>query len=405
MTQTPDAVDGGPGRVRWLLLAGIWLIYFCFGMTVTSLAPLVTPIRQELQISNTLMGVILGAWPLVYIAFALPAGILLDRIGVRMGLILASGVMALSLAARGLAQEPWQLLLAVALFGLGGPMISIGAPKTIARLFSGASRGMAMGIYMTGPAFGGIVSLALTNSVLMPLAGGDWRKVFAFHTAVVLCSGAVWLFVSGLPAARRSGWNVEAGKKFNLPAFLEILRSAEVRLILILAIGIFFFNHGLNNWLPEILRARGFGAAEAGILAALPTAVGIIGALIIPRFATPPRRMAIMAGLLGSALVATCLLQAGAIGLLVPGLVLQGVARSSMMAVAILLLMDARGVPQDRLGLAGGLFFTFAEIGGVLGPLTLGLVSDLSGGFVLPLALLTLVCAGLLGVLARLWRI
>ena len=405
MTRATDADGGGPGRVRWLLLAGVWLIYFCFGLSVASVAPLVTPISQELGISNTLMGMILGAWPLVYIAAALPAGILLDRIGVRMGLLLASGVIATSLAARGLAQEPWQLLLAVAIFGFGGPMISIGAPKTIARLFPGASRGMAMGLYMTGPSLGAIVSFSLTNSILMPLAGGEWRYVFAFHTAVVLVSGVIWLLLSSLPAVRNSGWNVEAGKKFNLPAFIDILRSGEVRLILILAIGIFFFNHGLNNWLPEILRDRGFGAAQAGILAALPTAVGIMGALVIPRFATPSRRIGIMAALFGAALVATGLLQAQAIELLLPGLVLQGIARSSMMAVAILLLMDARGVPQDRLGLAGGLFFTFAEIGGVLGPLTIGLVSDLSGGFVLPLAMLTLVCAGLLGVVARLARL
>jgi cyanate permease len=404
MTQVADADSSDPGPVRWLLLAGVWLIYFCFGLSVASLAPLVTPISQELGISNTLMGVILGAWPLVYIAAALPAGILLDRIGVRMGLLLASGFMAASLAARGVAQEPWQLLLAVAIFGLGGPMISIGAPKTIARLFPGSSRGTAMGIYMTGPSLGAIVSLALTNSVLMPLAGGEWRLVFAFHTAAVLLSAVFWMFLSGLPSVRNSGWNVEAGKKFNLPAFIDILRSGEVRLILILAIGIFFFNHGLNNWLPEILRDRGFSAANAGILAALPTAVGILGALVIPRFATPHRRIRIMTGLLGAALAATCLLQAGAIELLVPGLVLQGIARSSMMAVAILLLMDARGVPQDRLGLAGGLFFTFAEVGGVLGPLTIGLLSDLSGGFVLPLGMLTLVCAGLLGVVARLAR-
>jgi cyanate permease len=284
-------------------------------------------------------------------------------------------------------------------------MISIGAPKTIARLFTGPSRGMAMGIYMTGPSVGAIVSLALTNSVLMPLAGGDWRYVFAFHTSVVLASAVLWLVLSGLPAALESGWNDEAGKKFNLPAFLDILRSGEVRLILMLAIGVFFFNHSLNNWLPEILRGHGFSPAAAGILAALPTAVGIAGALIIPRFATPPRRMRIMAGLVGAALLASCLLQAGALELLLPGLVLQGIARSSLMTVAILLLMEARGVPQDRLGLAGGLFFTFAEVGGVLGPLTFGFVSDLSGGFGLSLAMLTLVCVGLILVLARLARL
>jgi len=399
-----QAAEGETGGIRWLLLLGVWLIYFCFGVTVASIAPLVTPISAELGISNTLMGVILGAWPLVYIAAALPAGVLLDRIGVRAGLLLASGFMAASLAARGLAQEPWHLLLAVALFGLGGPMISIGAPKTIARLFSGAARGTAMGIYATGPSLGAILSLALTNSVLMPLNGGEWRYVFSFHTIIVVASGALWLILSGLPAARDSGWDDEAGKRFDLRAFADILRIGEVRLILVLAIGIFFFNHGLNNWLPEILRDRGFDAVAAGLLAAVPTAVGVVGALVIPRFATPPRRIRIMAGLLGAALIASLLLQASAAEVLLLGLFLQGIARSSLMTVSILILMEARDVPKDRLGLAGGLFFTFAEIGGFLGPMTFGLLSDLSGTFALPLGAVTLLCALLLGVLGHLAR-
>ena len=103
MTQ---ATQGATGGVRWVLLAGVWLIYFCFGMTVASIAPLVTPIGRDLGISNAVMGVILGAWLLVYIVAALPAGMLLDRIGVRAGLLLAALFMTLSLAARGLAQEP-----------------------------------------------------------------------------------------------------------------------------------------------------------------------------------------------------------------------------------------------------------------------------------------------------------
>ncbi len=84
------------------------------------------------------------------------------------------------------------------------------------------------------------------------------------------------------------------------------------------------------------------------------------------------------------------------------GASLQGLARGAMMTVAILLLMETPRVPEERLGLAGGLFFTFAEIGGVMGPVTFGVLSDLSGSFVQPLAALSVVCAVLLAILARL---
>jgi MFS family permease len=68
-------------RTNWPQLALGWLVYFSFGMVAVSLVPIITPLREELGISYTEMGVILGAWQLVYIGAAAPGGILIDRIG------------------------------------------------------------------------------------------------------------------------------------------------------------------------------------------------------------------------------------------------------------------------------------------------------------------------------------
>ena len=196
----------------------------------------------------------------------------------------------------------------------------------------------------------------------------------------------------------------EDGKTFSLAAFTEILGLREVRIVLAMSIGIFFINHGLNNWLPELLRSRGMTPAAAGYWASIPTVIGVVGSLIIPRLATPERRIRVMTLLFISALLASLLLHADPGPWLASGLFLQGIARSSMMTVAILLLMETPGVPKARLGLAGGLFFSAAEIGGVLGPLTIGILSDLTHGFSVPLIGLTGVCLALLvliGLLAR----
>ena len=81
---------------------------------------------------------------------------------------------------------------------------------------------------------------------------------------------------------------------------------------------------------------------------------------------------------------------------------LQGIARSSLMTILMLVLLDAEGIGSRHAGSAGGLFFSAAEIGGVLGPLTLGITADLTGGFDAGLWLLTGLCAGLLLLLSRL---
>ena len=400
MRTAPETLSLRSSSSRWLVLPGVWLIYFCFGIIIASMAPLVAPITQDLGISNTTMGAILGAWPLTYIFAAIPCGILLDRIGARRMLFCAALIMAISAAARGFATTPGQLLAAVALFGLGGPLISVGAPKIIAGLFTGPDRATAMGIYVTGPYLGGLVTLALTNSLVMPLVGDEWRNAMFVFAAFTALSGIVWLMLSsGLGA---SLGQAEGGKKFDLRAFSSLVELRAVRLILAMSIGIFFINHALNNWLPEILVDRGLGVVEAGYWASIPALVGIVGALIVPRLAVPSRRLEVMGALFVATLVASILLQGSpGVGLFL-GLILQGLARGSMMTIAILILMETPSVPSERLGLAGGLFFTTAEIGGVLGPLSFGILSDIDGGFTLPLVSLTVVSTLLLGILLAL---
>ncbi len=150
--------------------------------------------------------------------------------------------------------------------------------------------------------------------------------------------------------------------------------------------GAFFFNHGLNNWLPEILRRGGMTAAEAGLWAAIPTAMGVFSSLLIPRLATPARRKKILLALILGAGLATLLLQfTGHVVPLSLGLILQGVARGSMMTVMILSLVETTGVGSRHAGSAGGMFFSAAEI--------------VTGGFSAGLYLLSGIC-GLLILLA-----
>ena len=391
-----------PHPYRWVVLFGVWLIYFSFGLCIASMAPLVKEIRTDLEISNSTIGMILGAWQLTYIAAALPLGALMDRTGVALGLLVSAIIMAGSLFARGSADSEIMLFLAVAAFGLGGPLISIGAPKLVALWFTGASRGMAMGIYMTGPALGGIAALSLANSVLLPLTG-SWRGVMWVLATFVFCAGFIWWFLSRQQEAkRRDGKVTGMSKGDSLRAFAEIARLRTVQIVLLMSIGIFTLNHGLNNWMPEILRAKGMSAVDAGFWASIPTIVGVIGTLTIPRFATPERRIPIMFALFCAVLIATILLHLMPGPGLITGLMLQGIARSSMMTVAILLLMEAPGVPPERAGMAGGMFFTVAEIGGVTGPLSIGLVADASGGFNMPLWMCTGVALLLLGLLGML---
>lgn len=392
--------QSSPHPYRWAILFGVWLVYYAFGLTISGLAPLVVPITRDLGMTHGAMGTVLGAWPFVYIGAAIPCGMLLDRIGARRALFLSAVIMAASALARAQAVDHLTMFLAVGLFGIGGPLISVGAPKVIANWFEGKERGFAMGIYITGPALGAMTSLSLTNAVMMPFFSGDWRHVLMAYALFVALAGAVWLLITLHPAAKAADAADRAElKRSQLDIFRDLVSHRVVRIVLLMSVGIFFFNHGLNNWLPEILRSGGMTAVEAGWWAALPTAVSVLGSLSIPRLATPERRIAILGALFLSAGAATLLLQVGEGVPLAAALVCQGLARGSMMTVSLLLLVEIQGVGAKNAGSAGGLFFSCAEVGGVSGPVVIGVVHDLTGGFGASLVFLTAICGALFGLL------
>lgn len=373
---------------RWILLAGLWFVYASFGLIAASLAPLVAPIEQDLQISHAAMGSLMGAWQLVYIFSAIPSGMLLDRLGVRFSLLMGIVLIALSAFGRALAVDYWTFLIAVMVFGLGGPIISSGAPKLVAQLFEGSRRGLAMGIYMTGPALGGVVALALTNAWLMPMFDFEWRTILKLWGGVALAIGMIW-WVMG--QRYLSADSIESAQRPQLEIVRELIVSRPVQVLLAMSVGVFLFNHGLNNWLVELLRTHGMSADVAGYWATLPTLVGILGSLVIPRLATPERRFPILLALCGLAATASILLQHGDVLPLSVGLMAQGIARSSMMTVLILTLVELPGIGDRYAGIASGLFFSAAEVGGVLGPLGIGALYDASGDFNLALNALTVV--------------
>ena len=74
-------------QYKWIMLGLFWLIYFSFGMIRNSLYPLITPIAQDLGLTNSQIGTILGIFMLVYVFLVLPIGLIIDRIGIRKSLL------------------------------------------------------------------------------------------------------------------------------------------------------------------------------------------------------------------------------------------------------------------------------------------------------------------------------
>ncbi len=369
------------------MLVLLWLLYATFGIVARSIVPLVTPILADLKLSYSQMGLILGSWQLTYIFAALVAGTILDRWGVRKSIFAGAIVIGLSASLRYFSGGFISMLMAVALFGLGGPMISIGGPKTISAWFSGRSRGTAMGIYTTGNWIGGLMALALTNSLVMPRVGNNWRLAFVVYGVTTFTVALQWFLL-----ARGEGPGEHSEGSRIIDVFGQLSKIRNVRILLILGLLAFAIGHGFSSWLPKILEDSGMSASNAGWAAAISIAAGIPSILIIPTMIPPRLRgriIAIFAVLTTINLVLVMKISGSALYI---SLATLGFISAPFMALLLLILMDSPGVETRHMGSAGGMFFCVAEIGGFTGPLIMGILVDVTGAFMAGVMFLAGLC-------------
>ncbi|MCQ3809035.1 MAG: MFS transporter [Acidimicrobiia bacterium] len=382
---------------RWVMLGALWLVYFSFGIAVFGMTPLVNVIREDLDLSKGAMGTILGAWPLVFLVAAMPAGALVDRLGLRRSLGIATVIISASALLRPVVTNFIGMFGSVALFGLGGPLVSVGAPKLISVWFDEEERALAMGITMSAPAIGGVLPLVTANSLLMPAFDQSWRATLFVYALITVAIIAVWLVAASAGERLAPGVDRDANPDHGFSGARGLLRHRAVQLMLIVALGMFFFNHALNGWLPTVIEDRGFSSSAAGYLAGAVTALSIVGALLGPRLIPESSRIAVMAGVYAVFAAASILLFLDIKAATLAGLAIIGISRGLAVPIALVVMMQLPGVAQRNMGAAGGLFFTVGEAGGVTGPILFGVLADI-GGFGAGLVLLTGV-AGLTGIL------
>lgn len=372
------------------------MLYASFGLIIASLAPLASLMITDLGMTHTEMGLAMGAWQFIYIFSAVPSGIFLDRIGPRYALTIGGIVVGMSALARVFVEDANGLILAVMLFGLGGPIVSSGASKVVMACFEGSARGLAMGIYMTGPAIGSIIALTTTHSILLPLFDDSWRSILLLWAGIAFMTAFGWFALSTAAKSPSTGRQVGAPVS-QVRVIKTLLAQPAIVLVLIMSVSVMMFGHGLNNWLPELLQSHGLSAVNAGYWAAVPTAIGIVGSLMIPRLATPDRRYLILIGLGLTALCSSLLLRFAEPSSLLAGLLLQGIANSSLVTVLILTLLELPEVSERHAGVASGLFFSASQFGGVLGPFTMGLLYNADAGFSHGLGFLTIISMTIVG--------
>ena len=170
-------------RQRWLALLLLCLGELMIVLDTTIVNVALPSIQSDLKFSETSLVWVVNAYMLTFGGFLLLGGRLGDLFGHRKLFLRGITLFTVASLACGLANSQWLLIVARAVQGLGGAVVSAVALSLIMNLFTEpAERAKAMGVYGFVCAGGGSVGVLL-GGLLTSLS---WHWIFFFFFSIGL---------------------------------------------------------------------------------------------------------------------------------------------------------------------------------------------------------------------------
>ena len=152
-----------------------------------------------------------------------------------------------------------------------------------------------------------------------------------------------------------------------------------------------FLVHSITGWLPKIIYAKGVNLSLSSALATIPIIVGILSALIITRFSNKTTRINVLTILFMNAGLSLFFIQSSNLIMIIIGLLFLGLSTGSLIVIILNHMSETKNISYNNIGIAGGIFFSIIQIGGVLGPFFMGLVYDLYNNFNIALSIYSII--------------
>jgi MFS transporter, ACS family, glucarate transporter len=409
-------------RVRGRVLAFAFLLAVVTYLDRICIAAAAPFIMNDLHLTVLQMSVVFSAFTLSYSLFEIPSGWLGDVKGPRRVLtrivVWWSAFTMLTGAARG-----FQSLLAIRfLFGAGEAGAFPNIARSFSRWFPMRERGRANGVMFLGSRMGGMLSAPIA---LVLVGRWGWRATFVSFGLLGLVWAAAWFaWYRDRPedhpavSAEELAWIRQHASDLHLrssepppspPSATEVERTPWATLLrsrnLYAICAMYFaFGYGLYfyfTWLPTyLMTVLGFSRFSGGLFAALPFLLAgmadLVGGWLTDCWT---RSHGLRAGrcYLGFAAFLTCaafLLEST----FVASPVLKAVLIAMALASADLALGACWAVPidiaPDHAGVITGCMNTLGNIGGLIGPLVVGIAVDRWHSWTFPFYITSLIYAG-----------
>jgi len=365
---------------------------------VVAVAPLLDTIREDIGLSSPQAG-LLTTLPLLCFGLFAPVA---PRLARRIGLEWAVGASLVLLVVGILLRLITAVTALYAGSVIAGAAIAIAnvlMPAFVKREFREHPSGI-LGVYTAALNVGAAAAAGLTVPIGASLAVG-WRPALAFWVVLAGLAFALWLPILLRSTSVRAAETALSEADQALAAAEDIrgfilLRSPVARQVTgYLALQSFQF-YSYAAWLPTLLGDEGIGARTAGYLLMLSNLTGAAGALVLPVFIKRLRtqRAPVVAVAMFYAVSLCGLLVAPAAGAWV-WVCLYGVAQGTGFSLA-LTLMVLRSPDTAVAARLSGVAQLVGYLVAAAGPVLLGIIHDLTGGWEWPVLILVVLLGPML---------
>ena len=372
---------------RWWVVCWLSLGMVIAYMDRVNLTSAMPEIAKNLHLDDEQRGMALSAFFWTYTIGQIPAGMLVDRFGVRMlytfGILLWSVASATTVFTAGL----WALIATRLVVGLGESVVTSSSLRYIRAHFAEKERGFAVGVYMTGTKIGPAIGLPLAGYLV---ATQGWQAMFLIMGLGSLMWLGPWLnWVRGTdPAAQPTIGTATGAESISLG---EALKSRVMWGIIVGTFCYMYFVYYCMTWMPQyfqkthgmsIEKSNWFGGVSFGGMALVAAIAGWAADRLIARGAEPifVRRAFTVAGFLMAAMQTLSVFTDSKelmIGLTVMSLCGLGLATANYWALTQTLMPGTVPVAIQN---------TAANLAGIVAPWLTGWMIKKTGSFNAPIA-------------------
>jgi len=270
---------------RWFVLLLLTAVYALNIADRFVISTLIEPIKAELHISDSAVGLLTGgALAIFYVLAGLPLSVLADRVNRRNLVAISLGTWSLITALCGITRTFWQLMAARVLVGIGEAGGTPPSQSLISDYFPWRRRAFALSVYAVGASIGSM--LGTSAGYLSDLWG--WRSAFIVLGLPGLFLAAVLYATVKEPARGRLDMPSTVGR----PGFGQMLKFAWHQPALLHALlgGALYSTWAFGSlwWSPSFLvRSHQMSLGDAGGALSLMHGIGgsavLIGTTLLMR--------------------------------------------------------------------------------------------------------------------------